>query len=119
MITHLITSYIVRHQKVELGIPGSKQFETQSSRNSLNTSLQRPKIRAPNPLNLLPILHKHKSRHGSDAKLRSHTAQLININLHKADILVLLAQFADLGRDGAAGSTPGCVEVDDGGAGVD
>jgi hypothetical protein len=93
--------------------------ERNSSRNSLNTSLQSPDIRTTNALHLLAILHENESGHSSDIELGSHTTQLIDIDLHEANVLVLLTQLTDLGSNGAAGTTPGGVEVDNGSARVD
>lgn len=91
----------------------------QSSRDSLDTSLQSPNVGTTNALHLLTILHENESRHGSDIELGSHTTQLIHIDLHEADVLVLLTQLTDLGSNGAAGTAPSGVEVDNGGARVD
>lgn len=91
---------------------------TQSSRDSLDTSLQRPKVGTTNALHLLTILHQDEGWHSSDIELGSHTTQLINIDLDEANVLVLLAQLADLGSNGAARTTPGGIEVDNGGARV-
>lgn len=89
------------------------------SRDSLNTSLQSPNISTPNPLlsKLLAILQEHKGRHSSNIVLLRNATHLININLNEAHIGVLLAQLADLRRNGLAGTAPGSVEVDDSGAG--
>jgi len=84
------------------------------SGDSLNASLQSTKIRTPNTLNLLSILHENERWHRSDTILRSHTPQLIHIDLDEPDTLVLLAQLADFRSDGTAGTTPGSVEVDNG-----
>jgi hypothetical protein len=43
--------------------------------------------------------------------------QLVHVHLDKTNVLVLLAQLADNGGNGLAGSTPGCEEVNDDGAG--
>lgn len=83
----------------------------------MDTRLQSTDICTTHALaNLLAILQEDKGGHGSNLELRRHLAQLINVDLDKAHILVFLAQLADLGSHRAAGPTPGCIEVHNGGA---
>jgi hypothetical protein len=70
-----------------------------------------------NTVNLFAILEYHKGGHGVHAQLLGYSLQLVDIDLDEPNVLVLLAELADNGGNGLAGTTPRSEEVDDDGAG--
>lgn len=85
--------------------------------NRLNLCLKFLHVTANNAIHLLAVLENDKGGHSVHAQFPRNTLQLVHIHLDKTNVFVLLAHFADNGSDGLAGSTPGCEEVNDDGAG--
>lgn len=83
----------------------------------LNLRLEFLHVTANDAVDLLAILEHHEGGHSVHAQFLSDTLQLVDIDLNKTNVCVLLAQLADNGSYGLAWSTPGCEEVDDDGAG--
>lgn len=91
---------------------------TPLSRNTLNHLLQLPHIPTNNPLlQRLTILIQHKRRHRPDIHLLRHRAHLIDIDLDKSHIGVLLAKLSHLRRYRPARTAPRGEEIDDDRAG--
>ena len=94
-----------------------RQSAKRLCQNCLNLRLEFLHVAANNAVHLFAVLENDKGGHSVHAMLPRNTLQLVHIHLDKTNVLVLLAQFANDGSDGLAGSTPGCEEVNDDGAG--
>jgi hypothetical protein len=80
----------------------------------LNRSQNRRRVSSHNLIDLLPILKQQESRHGADAELLGYIGAVVDIELDKVDnILILLAELFDLGRNGLARAAPFGKGVDD------
>lgn len=64
-------------------------------------------------MNLLTILEKQEGRHGTNTKLLCNVGALVNVELDKVDVGVLLAPGVDFGGNHFARAAPFGEGVDD------
>jgi len=66
-------------------------------------------------LGLLALLEEEEGGHGADAKLLAHVGDLIDVNLDKVDLAVLLlvGEVDKDGGNGLAGTAPGGEGIND------
>lgn len=79
----------------------------------LDSSLQRPLVRADDLADLFSVLEEQKGRHGADAELLRDVADLVNVDLEELGLRVLFAELGDLGGDDLAGAAPSGEAVED------
>lgn len=71
-----------------------------------DTSLQGWTVDAHNLGDLLAIVEEEERRHLADTKLPPNVGQVVNVDLVKLDVRVLIGELVELGRDGHRGTTP-------------
>jgi hypothetical protein len=85
----------------------------------LNSSFQRPLIRAHDLSDLLAVLEEQEGRHGPDTQLLRYVAHFVDVDFEELGLWVFFAELGDLGCNDLAGPAPGGETVkDDEGRGV-
>jgi hypothetical protein len=84
----------------------------------LDGSLEGGRVGTDNLADLLAVLEDEESGHGTDGVLLGGLGDLVDVNLEKAGVGVVVGELDDLGSDDLAGTAPGGEEVDDHHAGL-
>jgi len=64
-------------------------------------------------INLNSVLEEKESRHGTDAQLSSNVRDFVDVYLEEFNTLNLARESLEVWRNQFAGTTPGCVAVND------